>query len=141
MRPTTPELVEAIATVLRERIAPLLADQPWPASELRTIDALLALVGARVEHEAAVLAADNADLVPLLHELAAAGVPVPACEPTPGASAHAWNVELRSALEAAIHHIHSGTHQAQVEAVRRYLIVAAQREQVLYAGMTGRRLF
>ena len=45
MRPTTPELVEAIATVLRERIAPLLADQPWPASELRTIDALLALVG------------------------------------------------------------------------------------------------
>lgn len=141
MRPTTPELVDAIATVLRDRIAPAVADQPWIASELRTIDALLALVLARIEHEATVLAADNADLEPLLHRLAACGIGVTADERPVGEDDHSWNTTLRTELEAAIHRIHDGNHDAEVQAVRNYLVRSAQREQVLYDTMTKRRLF
>ena len=50
MTPTSTELILAIAEALRTRIAPLVADRPWPASELRSIDALLTHLAARVEH-------------------------------------------------------------------------------------------
>ena len=141
MEPSTAELVERIATALRERIAPLVADQPWPASELRSIDALLALVAARVEHEADVVAADNADLDVLLARLAEAGVDTGG-QPIVGAGTpQERNLAMRSALERAIHEIHDGAHDAEVAAVRAYLVAAAEREQLIYGSLTGRRLF
>ncbi len=134
--------MERIATALRERIAPLVADQPWPASELRSIDALLALVAARIEHEADVVAADNADLERLLGRLAEAGVDVGDREDAgatgPRSSA---TCAMRTALERAIHLIHDGDHDAEVTAVRAYLVTAAEREQLVYGALTGRRLF
>ena len=75
MRPTASELLVRIAERLRTEIAPLVADQPWPASELRSIDALLAYVVARLDHEVEVLTADNAELRELLGALAATGLP------------------------------------------------------------------
>jgi hypothetical protein len=141
MEPSTAELVERIATALRERIAPLVADQPWPASELRSIDALLALVASRVEHEADVVAADNADLDVLLARLAEAGVDTGG-QPIAGAGIpQERNLAMRSALERAIHEIHDGAHGAEVAAVRAYLVAAAEREQLIYGALTGRRLF
>jgi hypothetical protein len=143
MEPSTSELVERIATALRERIAPLVADQPWPASELRSIDALLALVAARIEHEAEVVAADNADLEPLLTRLADAGVDTGG-QPLAGAGAgtpEERNLAMRAALERAIHQLHHGAHDAEVTAVRAYLVAAAEREQLVYGSLSGRRLF
>jgi hypothetical protein len=140
MEPSTSELVERIATALRERIAPLVADQPWPASELRSIDALLALVAARIEHEAEVVAADNADLEPLLTRLADAGVDVGWQAPGAGTPEEV-NTAMRSALERAIHELHDGTHDAEVAAVRAYLVAAAHRQQLIYGALAGRRLF
>ena len=143
MEPSTAELVERIATALRERIAPLVADQPWPASELRSIDALLALVAARIEHEAEVVAADNADLEPLLTRLAEAGVDT-GRQPFAGAGTGTpaeRNLAMRTALERAIHEIHDGAHDAEVAAVRAYLVAAAEREQLIYGSLAGRRLF
>ena len=141
MEPSTAELVERIATALRERIAPLVADQPWPASELRSIDALLALVAARIEHEAEVVAADNADLERLLARLAEAGVDT-GPQPVAGAGTpQERNLAMRTSLERAIHEIHDGAHDAEVAAVRAYLVAAAEREQLIYGSLAGRRLF
>jgi hypothetical protein len=141
MEPSTAELVERIATALRERIAPLVADQPWPASELRSIDALLALVAARIEHEADVVAADNADLERLLARLAEAGVDTGDPEDLTTGTALQRNLAMRTALEQAIHQIHDGSHDAAVSALRAYLATAAEREQLVYGALTGRRLF
>jgi gamma-glutamyl:cysteine ligase YbdK (ATP-grasp superfamily) len=143
MEPSTVELVERIATALRERIAPLVADQPWPASELRSIDALLALVVARIEHEAEVVAADNAELELLLARLAEAGIDTGG-QPLAGAGTatpQERNLAMRSALERAIREIHDGAHDTEVAAVRAYLVAAAEREQLIYGALTGRRLF
>ena len=140
MTPTTSELITAIADVLRTTIAPLVADQPWPASELRTIDALLAHLAARVDHEADALRADDEDLDALLAELDAAGVAVSVDFP-PDASAAVGNLARRTALEAAIHLIHDGAHDDQVASVRRYLVRAAERDRLVYQPLAERPLF
>ena len=140
MNPTSSELITAIADVLRTSIAPLVADQPWPASELRTIDALLAHLAARVDHEADVLRADDTDLDALLAELGTAGVSV-SFELPPGASPAVGNLARRTALEAAIHLIHDGAHDDQVASVRRYLVRAAERDRLVYQPLAERPLF
>ena len=48
---------------------------------------------------------------------------------------------MRAALERAIHLIHDGDHDAEVTVVRAYLVAAAEREQLVYGALTGRRLF
>ncbi len=140
MTPTSSELITAIAHTLRTNIAPLVADQPWPASELRTIDALLAHLAARVDHEAEVLRADDEDLDALLAELQAAGVPV-SREFPPDASPAVGNLARRTALEAAIHLIHDGAHDDQVAMVRHYLVRAAERDRLVYQPLAERPLF
>jgi len=141
MQPANRELVEQVAAVLRERIAPLLADQPWPSSELRSIDWLLRLVAARIEHETEVLEADNADLDELLESLAASGIELAPLEAADGATLHDANVARRAALEEAIHLLHDGAHEAEVAAVRAYLRAAVEREQQIYGDLAGRPLF
>ncbi len=139
MNPSSSELIEAIADTLRNSIAPLVADQPWPSSELRTIDALLAHLAQRVRHEDELLREDDDDLDALLAELAAAGVPIsldvadmPLAE---------GNQARRSALEAAIHIIHDGSHAEQVASVRSYLVRAATRDRRIYQPLAERPLF
>jgi len=139
VNPTSSELVTAIADALRNDIAPLLADQPWPASELRTIDALLAHLAVRIEHEDQVLRADNDELDALLVELADAGVPI--VLDAADTSLAAGNLARRTALEAAIHAVHDGQHDQQVAAVRSYLRRAAMRERLLYQPFSERPLF
>ncbi len=143
MNPSSSQLITAIADALRTRIAPLLADQAWPCSELRSIDALLAHLAARVEHEHAVLLEDNADLDAVLDDLADAGVGVDVVAPEPQTigALHAGNVARRAALESAIHRIHDGTHQQQVDLVRSYLVRAAERDQLIFGSFGGRALF
>lgn len=140
MNPTSSELIAAIADALRTNIAPLVADQPWPASELRTIDALLAHLAARVQHEHDVLRADDQDLDALLAELDAAGVPI-SLAVTPDASWAAGNLARRAALETAIHLIHDGAHSEQVASVRRYLVRAATRDRLIYQPLAEQPLF
>jgi len=148
MNPTSSQLVAAIADVLRTRIAPLLADQPWPASELRSIDALLVHLAARIEHEPDALRADDADLDTVLASLAAAGIDVPVPDATGGGDGnastgalHASNLARRAALEAAIHLIHDGAHAAQVDLVRSYLRRAAERDRLVYGSFGSGVLF
>ena len=130
MQPTSRELIDGIAAALRTRIAPLVADQPWPASYLRSIDTLLAHLAERVEHEHSVLVEDNADLRALLAVLAGAevavGIDVVAPEPETVGALHAGNLARRAALESAIHRIHDGAHPQQVDLVRSYLVRARQ---------------
>ncbi len=68
-RPTARELIEGIAETLDRRVAPLVADQPWPASHLRSIDALLDHLAVRVELEGTILHDDNADARVVLSEV------------------------------------------------------------------------
>ena len=60
-RPSSREIIDGIAETLAERIAPAVADQPWPASHLRHIDALLGHLAVRVDEEGTILHEDNAD--------------------------------------------------------------------------------
>ncbi len=68
-RPSSRELIEGIAETLDERVAPVVADQPWPASHLRNIDALLGHLAVRVEREGTILHDDNADARVVLTEV------------------------------------------------------------------------
>ena len=77
IKPSNRDLLVAVADALRTRIAPICAADAWASSELRSIDAVLAIVTARLEHEEDVVAEDNAELRPLLAGLRAAGLPVP----------------------------------------------------------------
>ena len=139
MNPTSRELIEAIAEALRTDIAPLVEDQPWPASELRTIDALLAHLAMRVELEHEMLIADDADLDAVLTAL---GEHLPiVVDVAPGASLASGNLARRGALEAAIHLIHDGDHAPQVELVRAYLVRAAARDAPIYGPLGQRSLF
>lgn len=137
--PSSAELIDAIAEALRARIAPQCAHDPWIASELRSIDTLLALVAGRLRHEADVVAADTADLRALLDELRARGVPVAAVDDAHDAAA--TNLALRSALDATLPGLHDGHHADEVALVRRYLVAATAREQRLYGPLAGRRPF
>ena len=152
MRPTSRELIEGIADALRARIAPLLADQAWPASYLRSIDTLLAHLADRVEHEHGVLAEDNDDLRALLTALVDADVaastardvldseaPAPATAST--TDLHAANVDYRAALERAIHEVHASGREDLVELVRAYLRREAVRDRRLYGAFQGRPPF
>jgi hypothetical protein len=141
IEPSSQRLVVEVAAVLRDRIAPLVQDDPWAASELRSIDAVLALVAARLEHEAEVVAADNEALDALLAELRSAGVPVPDVAAAPDATPAARNLESRRALEASLHLVHDGEHPTQVASVRRYLVAATAREERIFGALAGRRLF
>jgi hypothetical protein len=69
MRPTSRELLEAIAAALEREVAPAVEDK-WAASVLRSAVQLLGHLGARVEEEARVLTEDNDDARRLLQELA-----------------------------------------------------------------------
>jgi hypothetical protein len=140
VNPSAGELIEAIADTLRNHIAPLVADQPWPASELRTIDALLAHLAQRVRHEDELLREDNADLDVLLAELTAAGVPISIVVDADAPLAEA-NLARRGALEAAIHLIHAGPHAEQIASVRSYLVRAATRDRRIYQPLADRPLF
>jgi hypothetical protein len=155
MRPSARQLTEGIAESLRTRIAPLVADDAWAASELRSIDALLAHLASRVEGEAACLYADNADIrdvlarlvaeVDGLHELVdpvldePEGGPADVSLPTTDAL-HASNLAYRSALERVIHVLHAGDHP-QLALVRAYLVRAAGRERDVYEPLTTRPMF
>ena len=109
------------------------------ASELRSIDTVLAIVTARLEHEDDVVADDNVELRPLLAGLRAAGLPMPTLldEDDPLSA----NLDMRTALEATLHALHDGTHPAELASVRPYLVAATRREQRLYGRLAGRRLF
>lgn len=139
IEPSNRNLLVAVADALRTRIMPICAADAWASSELRSIDTVLAIVTARLEHEDDVVAEDNAELRPLLAGLRAAGVPVPTLmdEHDPRAA----NLEMRTALEATLQVLHDGTHPDELASVRRYLVDATRREQRLYGPLTGRRLF
>ncbi len=140
MNPSSSELIEAIADTLRNQIAPLLADQPWPASELRTIDALLAHLAQRIRHEDELLREDDDDLDAVLAELAAAGVPI-SLDVDADTPLEDGNLARRSALEAGIHLIHDGSHAEQVASVRSYFVRAATRDRRIYQPLAERPLF
>jgi hypothetical protein len=139
IEPSSRRLVAEVAAVLRDRIAPLVDDDPWAASELRSIDVVLTLVAARLEHEAAIVEADNGELEALLAGLRSAGLAddVPAA----GANQQERNLALRTALEASLHRLHAGHHAEHVAAVRRYLVAANEREQLVVGSIEGKRLF
>lgn len=151
MRPTSRELIEGIAVTLRTRIAPLVADQPWPASYLRSIDTLLAHLAERVEHEHHVLVEDNADLSALLAHLADADVAAATghvvddhaadAASTSTTALHAANVAYQGALERAIHEIHAEQRGELQDVVRGYLRRAAERERRVYGAFVGRPTF
>ncbi len=141
MIPSSEHLLGAISDVLRTRIAPLLADQPWPSSELRSIDALLTVLAARVVHERDVLIADNADLDGVLADLATAGIALTRRESAGELDLHENNLVRRENLEQAIHLIHDGLHPELVASVRSYLVRSATREHALYGPLAGRALF
>lgn len=141
IEPSSHRLVVGVAAALRDRIAPLVANDPWAASELRSIDTVLALVAGRLEHEADVLAEDNDALRLLFAELADGGVDVVGgAEPLDvGDDPVRANLAFRTALEATLHRLHDGAHDEQLAAVRHYLIGAAEREQRIYGALAGRR--
>jgi hypothetical protein len=139
MEPTTVRLVEEVAAVLRERIAPEVTS-PWAASELRSIDAVLAVVAERIRHESRVTADDNADLSELLGRLRRSGVDVAEVPDEAKADPPALNVALRAALEASLEDLHDG-HREVLDEVRSYLVRATGRDQVLYGELSKRRAF
>ena len=61
MRPTTRELIEAIATSLQRDVGPQLVDK-WSASALRSAGQLLNHLAVRVDKAPVVLIEDNADV-------------------------------------------------------------------------------
>lgn len=65
MRPSTKELIGAIAEALDTRVAPTVTD-PWAASSLRSIGTLLSHLSVRVERELTILSEGNSDLRALL---------------------------------------------------------------------------
>lgn len=65
MVPTSRTLIESIRSGLTNQVAPTTTDKV-ALSVLRSIDTLLAHLAERVENEASILAADNADLRALL---------------------------------------------------------------------------
>jgi hypothetical protein len=151
MRPSARQLIEGIAESLRTRVAPLVADDAWAASELRSIDALLAHLAVRVELEAACLHADNADVRDVLERLVAdvdglRGIVGPVLdEPDAGTmptteALHARNLAYRTALERVIHVLHVGD-APQLEMVRAYLVRATERERDIYEPLTTRPMF
>jgi hypothetical protein len=151
MRPSARELIEGIALSLRTRVAPLVADDAWAASELRSIDALLAHLAVRVEREAACLHADNADVrdvlgrlvaeVDGLHAIVDPVLEDPDADGMPTTDAlHARNVAYRTAMERVIHVLHAGDHP-QLDIARAYLVRATERERDIYEPLTTRPMF
>jgi hypothetical protein len=148
MRPSARQLIEGIAESLRTRVAPLVADDAWAASELRSIDALLAHLAVRVEQEALCLRADNADLRDVLRGLAADVdglheiVDPVLDEPEPDVliALHAQNVIYRTVLERVIHVLHAGDHP-QLASVHAYLVRATEREAQIYEPLTTGPMF
>ena len=141
MRPTTPELVDRIAEALRTRVAPAVADQPWVASELRSIDALLALIAARLAHEDTRVAGDNDDLAMVLAELAAHGDGIEVPDAAALADPEALNLAYRVALERAIHVLHRDGRADDLAMVRSYFKRAASRDATVYGVLAGRPSF
>jgi hypothetical protein len=155
MRPSARELIDGIAESLRTRIAPLVADDAWAASELRSIDALLAHLAVRVELEAACLHADNADVRDVLERLVTdvdggRDIVGPVLdEPDAGTyvgnvptteALHARNLAYHTALERVIHVLHADGHP-QLDMVREYLVRATERERDIYEPLTARPMF
>lgn len=68
MRPTSAELIARIAEALETTVLPAIADDKWAASVVRSANTLLAHLAKRVETEAPMLIADNADAHAALHE-------------------------------------------------------------------------
>jgi hypothetical protein len=70
MRPTTSELLAAVASALERQVAPKVDDK-WAASTLRSAAQLLAYASARSEREPRILDEDNEDARALLESLSA----------------------------------------------------------------------
>ncbi len=140
MEPSNLLLVSKVVTVLRERIAPALSDDAWAASELRSVCSVLSLVAARMEHEDAFLASDNAALQRLLRDLTSSGLSVPTVDHE-GREPVALNTMLRSALEDLLPVLHDGCHPEQLDAVRTYLNEAAQGEKIIYGPLCAVAMF
>jgi len=68
MKPSTQDIIAAVQQTLKEKVAPLV-DDPWGASALRSVDAILQHLHARVPVEGPVLYEDNDDIVSLLSSL------------------------------------------------------------------------
>jgi len=68
MRPSVQEILAAAQKALQEKVAPVVEDQ-WAASALRSMDAILNHLQARVPIEGPVLYEDNEDIVALLSSL------------------------------------------------------------------------
>jgi uncharacterized protein YicC (UPF0701 family) len=78
MMPTTKEVLASMQLALKEHVEPKIEDK-WAQSALRSIDALLNHLQARVPTEGPVLHEDTTDLVQVLREAEAdlaSGVPV-----------------------------------------------------------------
>ena len=76
MRPTSAELIESISEALGQTVLPVVADDKWAASVVRSAMTLLAHLAKRIELEAPVLIADNDDAHAVLVEIYAGG-PLP----------------------------------------------------------------
>jgi hypothetical protein len=140
LEPTSVHFIDRIIEVLEVRIAPALAGDPWAASELRSIEAVLALVGSRLQHQDGFLARDNDRLRRLLDDLAAPRGVGPDHSHLPG-DPFALNLALRTALEERLPGLHDGRHPRELAAVRRCLLESTLDEEVLYGPLSERRPF
>lgn len=70
MKPSVQDIIDAAQKALREKVAPVVEDQ-WAASALRSLDAILSHLHARVPVEGPMLYEDNLDLVEILSGLTA----------------------------------------------------------------------
>jgi hypothetical protein len=71
MRPTSAELITRISDALDTTVLPAIKDDKWAASVVRSAMTLLSHLATRVELEAPVLIADNADADEALRAVAA----------------------------------------------------------------------
>src|SRR5205085_11365312 len=98
----------------------------WARSSLRSIDSLLVHLAVRVELEADVLAADNADMRSLLADLGEAPVPVP-----DGASPAEGNELLRERVDVVLRRLLAAGDADGVAKVNAHVARQLERERPL----------
>jgi hypothetical protein len=133
MVPSAEELIEIIRHGLTTQVAPEVDDQ-MARSVLRSIDTLLVHLAARIGSEAALLAADNADLRQLLGH-----PPIDERGPTTEALGQA-NRALRAELDTELARVLADGDAAGLAAIDAYLGRHLEREAPLvfpaFAGRT-----
>jgi hypothetical protein len=140
---STSALFDNINWVLENEIAPAVADQPWLASYMRSINGLLPYLDARLELEGGALHADNVDARETLEAAAAAGLLTAEIGTVLATyddrTAYRTVAELRAestaygeVVDRVIGLAHDGDHGALVERLRAYVLRSVERKAPIY---------